>query len=115
MVWRREIMSTEHVVVLITVPSHEEGEEIATMLVESNLAACVNILPEVHSIYSWRGNIHTDQEVILLAKSPVELFEEKLLPAVLDLHSYEVPEVIAVPIIQGLDRYLAWVTEETNG
>ncbi len=108
-------MSTEHVVVLITAPSHEEGEAIATMLVESKLAACVNILPEVHSIYSWRGDIHTDQEVILLAKSRAELFDDKLLPAVLELHSYEVPEVIAVPIIQGLKSYLAWVTDETDG
>jgi len=108
-------MSNEHIVVLITAPSHEEAEIIATMLVESNLAACVNILPEVHSVYSWRGEVHTDQEIILLAKSRVELFADKLLPAVQELHSYEVPEIIAVPIVQALDSYLTWVTAETDG
>lgn len=108
-------MSNEHIMVLITAPSHEEGEKIATKLVESKLAACVNILPAVHSVYSWQGDIHTDQEVILLVKSRVELFADKLLPAVQELHPYEVPEIIAVPIVQGLDSYLAWVTEETGG
>ena len=108
-------MSNEHIMVLITAPSHEEGKKIATKLVESKLAACVNILPEVHSVYCWQGDIHTDQEVILLAKSRMELFADKLLPAVQELHPYEVPEIIAVPIVQGLDSYLAWVTEETDG
>ena len=108
-------MSNEYIMVLITVPSHEEGERIATMLVERKLAACVNILPEVHSVYSWRGDIHTDQEVVMLAKSRADMFANKLLPAVQEQHPYEVPEIIAVPIVQGLDSYLAWVTEETDG
>ena len=108
-------MSNEHIVVLITAPSHDEGEKIATMLVESKLAACVNILPAVHSVYSWQGDIHTDQEVMLLVKSRAVLFADKLLPAVQEMHPYEVPEIIAVPIAHGLDSYLAWITAETEG
>jgi len=108
-------MSNEHIVVLITAPSHAEGEKIATMLVESKLAACVNILPAVHSVYRWQGDIHTDQEVILLVKSRAKLFADKLLPAVQEMHPHEVPEIVAVPIAQGLDSYLAWITAETDG
>jgi len=108
-------MSHEPIVVLITAPSHAEGEKIATMLVESKLAACVNILPAVHSVYRWQGDIHTDQEVILLVKSRAKLFADKLLPAVQEMHPHEVPEIVAVPIAQGLDSYLAWITAETDG
>jgi periplasmic divalent cation tolerance protein len=107
-------MSEEFIVVLITVPSWQAGEAIARLLVESRLAACVNILPAVRSIYSWKGAIQSDEEVLLLAKSRAELFADQLLPAVKAAHPYELPEIIALPIRMGLPGYLDWINEATS-
>jgi len=107
-------MPDECIVVLITAPSLQAGQDIARLLVESKLAACVNILPTVHSIYSWKGSIQSDEEVLLLAKSRAELFADRLLPAVKAAHPYEVPEIIALPILMGLPDYLDWIATETS-
>jgi len=107
-------MPDEFIVVLITVPSQQAGEDIARLLVERKLAACVNILPTVRSIYSWKGAIQYDEEALLLVKSRAELFADQLLPAVKAAHPYELPEIIALPIVMGLPGYLDWIVAETS-
>lgn len=103
---------TGSIVVYITVPNPEEGEKIARALVEKRLAACVNILPGLRSIYRWQGKICDDKELLLMAKTTVALFDalEKEVKA---LHSYKVPEIIALPIVAGSKEYLNWIEENT--
>ncbi len=107
-------MTTLYIIVLITVPSEAVGRQLADALLEEKLAACVNIIPAVHSLYTWKGEIQNDQEVLLMVKSREDLFEDHLVPAVKALHPYEVPEIIALPIIMGSKSYLNWVGEETR-
>ena len=102
-----------HFVVYITVPSREVGQEIATVLVEGKLAACVNIIPGITSIYGWQGEIEQDEELLLVAKTRADLFD-RLATAVKRIHPYEVPEVIALPIVAGSNEYLAWIDVETS-
>jgi periplasmic divalent cation tolerance protein len=99
---------TDKIVVLSTCASPEEAEKIARALVEKKLAACVNILPAVRSIYRWKNAIEDDRETLLLIKSSRALFNE-LRSEIERLHSYEVPEAIAIPIVEGLERYLEWM------
>jgi periplasmic divalent cation tolerance protein len=99
---------TDKIVVLSTCASPEEAEKIARALVEKKLAACVNILPAVRSIYRWKNAIEDDQETLLLIKSSRALFNE-LRAEIERLHSYEVPEAIAIPIVDGMERYLEWM------
>lgn len=99
-----------HIVVLITVSSPEEGEKIAKALLEKRVAACVNIIPGIRSIYRWEGKICDGREMLLVAKTTGALFE-KLEKEVKSLHSYKVPEIIALPIIRGSDDYLSWIDE----
>lgn len=104
---------TGHIVVYITVPTPEEGEKIAKALVESRLAACVNIVPGLRSIYHWQGKICDDREHLLIAKTTESLFEQ-LKQEVKSLHSYTVPEIIALPITKGSGEYLSWIDENTK-
>lgn len=106
-------MPTEYVVVLITVPSQEVGEQLASALLDQKLAACVNILPPMTSIYAWKGELQRDQEALLLVKTRAELFHERLVPAVKALHPYEVPEIITLPVLMGSQSYLDWISTET--
>ena len=99
---------TDKIVVLSTCASPEEAGKIARTLVEKRLAACVNILPAVRSIYRWKDVIEDDQEALLLIKSSRELFNE-LRAEIERQHSYEVPEAVAIPIVDGLERYLEWM------
>ncbi len=101
---------TDKIVVLSTCASSEEAERIARTLVEKKLAACVNILPVVRSIYRWKGAIEDDQETLLLIKTSRALFGD-LRVEIQKLHSYEVPEAIAIPIVDGLERYLKWMAD----
>jgi periplasmic divalent cation tolerance protein len=103
---------TNEVVVFITAPNDEEAELIAKSLVESKLAACVNIIRSIRSIYSWQGKIEDDTEVLMIVKTRKELFEP-LSSRVKELHSYDVPEVIALPIIEGSEDYLTWLRDST--
>jgi periplasmic divalent cation tolerance protein len=103
----------DHLLVSITASSPEEAEKIAKALVQERLAACVNIVSVITSIYHWQGEIHRDNEVLLLAKSRSELFEP-LAARVKELHSYEVPEIIALPILAGSKDYLNWIDESTS-
>ena len=101
---------TDKIVVLSTCASPEEAEKVARTLVEKRLAACVNILPAVRSIYRWKGAIEDEKETLLLIKSSRALFGE-LRAEIEKLHSYEVPEAIAIPIVDGLERYLEWMAD----
>lgn len=105
---------TDPIVVLITAPSKEVGKQIARVLLEQELAACVNIISSIDSIYTWEGKICTDEEVLLVVKSRAELFENQLVPAVQAIHPYRVPEIIALPIKMGAKSYLDWIEAVTK-
>ena len=104
----------EYVIVLITAPSTETGKEIARALLNARLAACVNILPAVNSMYVWEGDIYDEDEVLLIVKTRAELLDEGLIPAVQKLHPYKVPEIIVLPIVKGARNYLDWIGEATS-
>jgi periplasmic divalent cation tolerance protein len=107
------IMPIDFIVVLITAPSPEVGERIAAALLEAKLAACASILPGVHSIYTWKGALQKDEEILLVVKTRAELFHQQLVPTVKAVHPYEVPEIIALPVVMGSQDYLDWIAAET--
>src|SRR5690348_9998555 len=102
---RRSRGMTDFIVVIVTVSSKEEAERIAHTLVHDQLAACVNIISPIQSVYRWDGKIHNDIELMLSIKTRRALFED-LTECIRRLHSYENPEVIAVPIVAGSEPYL---------
>ncbi len=104
---------TDKIVVLSTCASAEEATQIARALVEKKLAACVNILPDIRSVYRWKGAIENEQESLLVIKSSRALLHQ-LRVEMEKLHSYEVPEVIAVPIVDGSEGYLEWLDHELD-
>jgi periplasmic divalent cation tolerance protein len=113
---RKKFAMTDKIVVLSTCGSPEEAQRLARALVEKRLAACVNIVPGVRSVYHWRNEagkeaIEEDEEVLLVIKTSRPLLEE-LRSEIERLHSYEVPEVIAMQIVDGSERYLAWLDRE---
>jgi periplasmic divalent cation tolerance protein len=95
-------------VVLCTFPSEEKARQIGTALVERQLVACVNLMPGVESIYRWEGKVCAEQEVLGILKTTAGRFEE-LRTALEELHPYEVPEVLALPVEAGSEQYLGWV------
>jgi periplasmic divalent cation tolerance protein len=102
---------TDKIVVLTTCNSQEQGAHLARHLIEHRLAACVNILPGARSFYRWKGEVEQAEEVVLIIKSRQDAFE-KLREAIAHLHSYEIPEVIALPVVDGSDAYLNWLDRE---
>ena len=102
------IESSEAIVVLLTAANGEEAARIAQMLVGSQLAACVQIMPEMESVYRWQGNIERQSEVLLIAKTIRTKFDQ-LEREVRALHSYETPEIIALPVLAGSIPYLEWL------
>jgi periplasmic divalent cation tolerance protein len=108
-----EHFPAEEIVIFITVPNEDEAVRIARSLVESRLAACVNIVRNIRSIYTWQGNIEDDPEVLMIVKTRKNLFDA-LSEKVRELHSYEVPEIIALPIIKGSEDYLKWLRDSTG-
>lgn len=107
-------MDSQLIVVFITAPSKEVGQQIATALLEQKLAACVNIIPSILSMYRWEGKLNQDEEVLLVVKTRAEIFTDGLVPAVRAVHPYDLPEIIALPILQGLVSYLDWIEAETS-
>lgn len=103
----------EFIVVFVTCGSEEEALKIAHSLVEERLAACVNLVSPVRSIYRWEGKIWDEKEWILIIKTQKERVEE-LEKKVKSLHSYSVPEIIGLPIVEGSSSYLQWLLEETT-
>jgi periplasmic divalent cation tolerance protein len=99
--------------VLVTAGSEEEAAKIGRTLVEEKLAACASMVPRIRSIYRWKGEIHDEQETLILIKTRTSMFAA-LRNRIRELHSYEVPEIVALPISRGLREYLDWVVAETE-
>lgn len=104
---------SDYSVVFMTASSHEEAENIAGNLVSHKLAACVNILPNMKSFYWWDDKVCKDDELLLVAKIKTSLFKD-LEKAVKKLHSYDVPEIILLPIENGSNAYLQWMEKVTT-
>ena len=104
---------TEQLIVFVTVPSRDDGERIAAALVGEQLAACVNVVGPIHSIYRWQGAVQRDEEHLLLIKTTRAQYPG-LEARVQALHTYELPEIVAVPIERGSAAYLAWIVEATG-
>lgn len=104
---------SDYSVVFMTASSHEEAENIAGNLVSNKLAACVNILPNMKSFYWWDDKVCKDDELLLVAKIKTSLFKD-LEKAVKKLHSYDVPEIILLPIENGSNAYLQWMEKVTT-
>lgn len=109
-----ENQPTDPIVVFITAVSAEEAMRIAENLVASKLAACVQVLPEMQSIYLWKGEVERAGEVLLIAKTTMAKFDG-LQGQVRAIHSYETPEIIALPIVAGSEDYLKWLTGSLEG
>jgi len=107
-------MATEAIVVFMTAANAEEAGRMAERLVEARLAACVQILPQMESIYRWQGKIERQKEVLLIAKTVTSKFAE-LEREVLALHSYKTPEIVAFPLTAGSEPYLQWLSASVGG
>ena len=99
-----------HTVIFVTVPDKKQARQVANKLIKTKLAACVNIIPGVESLFSWKGKIDSAKELLLIIKSEKSKLP-KIIKTVKSLHSYEVPEIIALPIIAGNKEYLRWIDE----
>jgi periplasmic divalent cation tolerance protein len=104
----------EPVVVLVTCSDADEAERIASCLVEERLAACANVAGPIQSVFRWKGALEKATEYLLLIKTHRELFE-KIAARVEELHSYEVPEIVALPIVAGSRPYLDWINDALSG
>lgn len=107
-------MPMENILVFITAADEDEAEKIARTVVEDRLAGCVNIIRNIRSVYTWQGKTEDEQEVLMIAKTQRKLFPA-LSRKIKELHSYTVPEIIAIPIIEGSADYLNWLAEVTGG
>lgn len=105
-------MPEVYCVILTTTGTREQAERLAELLVTRRLAACVQITA-ISSIYMWKGELHKDPEHLLLIKTCPDRYED-VQTAILENHSYEVPEIVQLPIERGLGRYLSWVNESTR-
>ena len=103
----------EAILVLITCATPEEAKTIARAVVEQRLAACVNVIPHVRSLFSWENKVSEEEEVLLVVKTRRPRFKE-LAVSVKALHSYRVPEIIALPIVEGSSSYLRWIDDVTS-
>jgi len=108
-----EPIQSDCIVVYITAPTVEDAQSLARSLVKEKLAACVNIIRGIQSIYQWNDAIETDQELLLICKSRTERFDS-LKKRVQALHPYDVPEIISIPIQNGSEPYLNWVRDNTG-
>jgi|SRR5690349_17090634 periplasmic divalent cation tolerance protein len=109
----KDFQSWPTIIVLVTTASEVEATTIGKTIVKQGLAACANILALKKSIFQWEGQIVEEQECLIMMKSRSDLFDD-LAMAVKRLHSYKVPEIVAVPIVQGSQDYLKWVMESTR-
>ena len=104
---------SEPIVVLMTAANREEAGRIAEMLISARLAGCVQILPEIQSIYRWHGEVARESEVLLMAKTTSGRFDE-LDRAVKEIHSYETPEIVALPVTAVSEPYLKWLQSQVG-
>src|SRR5512147_1516731 len=103
----------DEIIVLITASSEDEAGKIGSALVDERLAACVNIVPGVRSLFFWEGKTQDERELLLICKSRQPLLE-RIIARVKSLHSYTVPEVIALPVAGGSEDYLRWLRDSTR-
>ena len=103
----------KYYIFIVTVNKLDDGKKIAKILIENKLAACVNIIQNVISIYEWKGKIEEDNEYILLIKTREEK-SDLLIQKIQEIHSYETPEIIAFKIEKGSEKYLNWIDEVVN-
>lgn len=103
----------DKVVVLITASSEDEASKIAGVLLDNKKAACVNIVPQVSSLFRWQGKIDSARESLLLVKTEASMLDE-VVRLVREIHSYDVPEIIALPIVGGSRDYLEWIGESVS-
>ncbi len=104
----------EAVVILITASSIDEARKIGNTLMEERLIACVNIIPQVESIFYWQEKVCNEKEALMIIKTRKSLIND-IIKRVKSIHSYSVPEIIALPIISGSEDYLKWVGDVTKG
>lgn len=104
---------TDKIVVFSNCGSAEEAGQVARKLVEARVAACVNIVPGVRSLYHWQGKVEDSSEWMLIIKTRRDLFD-KLSSELRKLHSYQVPEIVAMPLVDGSEDYLDWIDRETD-
>lgn len=104
----------DEIIVLITASSSEEAGRIGTALVSEHIAACANIVPQIRSLFFWEGKTQDESESLIIVKSRLALLG-RIITRVKELHSYTVPEVIALPVIGGSREYLSWVSDSTQG
>jgi len=102
---------TDKIVILSTCETEQEAERIARHLIDKRLAACVNISPKIRSIYRWKGAVEDAAEFLLLIKSRRDLLP-RIRAEIAAIHTYEVPELLALPVVDGADAYLAWLDQE---
>ena len=102
---------TDKIIVLTTCDTAKEAAKLARHLVDLRVAACVNILPKGRSVYRWNGKLEEAAEQLLMIKTRRDLFSS-LRTEIEKLHSYEVPEIIAIPVVEGSDAYLGWIDQE---
>jgi len=102
----------DFIVVLVTAPDEERAAKMAETLVEERFAACINIVRDIRSIYSWEGKIEDEREVLMVIKTKKGLFEP-LKKRIQEMHPYSVPEIIALPILMGSPDYLRWLGDVT--
>jgi periplasmic divalent cation tolerance protein len=103
----------EFIVIFCTISSKNDAKKIAQELVQKKLAACVNIIEGLTSVYEWKNELCTENECLMIIKSKRALFEE-IKKEIVSLHPYEVPEIISLPITDGLDTYLNWISKNTK-
>ena len=106
-------MSDGHWVIMNTCPDADSAERIARTLLDRKLAACINVLPAMKSFYTWKGVTESAEEHLLLIKTVSGAYSA-VERAIMELHPYELPEIIAVPIAVGLPGYLTWITQNTD-
>lgn len=106
-------MEEQYLITFCTTPNKQVAKKLAQMLVEEHLAACCNILPNITSVYIWKGAVQNEQESLLIIKTTKNKFR-RLEQRILENHPYEVPEIIALPIGEGNRNYLKWINEHVE-
>ena len=99
-------------IVYTTINDIKDARRIATVLVEEQLVACVNIIPKIESVYRWKGKVENEEEIVLIAKT-VDENVKKTIQRIKEIHSYDVPDIIVIPIIGGHKEYLDYIVNET--
>lgn len=101
------------IVIFCTVPTKDDAKKISNAVISEKLAACVSIVDKVNSLFSWNGEVCSENELLLVIKTKRELFS-KIETVIKEIHSYNVPEIIALPVVMGSEDYLGWIEHETN-